>query len=500
MQREGRRWANAVLVVALAAAAIATARHLIAARPRVEGIDFYYYLCVARDLADGVATSETRHFYFPGVYRFWRAVFALFGRSLPALQTAYMALLVANAAAIAAVVWRGAGRAAPALVSGLWYLALCSSLEGFAGATEPLATLPVLVGLAAWGGEPLVRRRGLVRALALGAGLGLGVYAKQLGGLLAVGAAAMPLMNLAAPQNRRHGWAKLAVIPAAATLVLLIGILAEGEGLAPLRLGLSFASGYEAKGTPRGNLLWFASHAPLLAVASAGILAAVALLALVPRWRPLLCERWAALAGFALLAGLVALLQFSKRGYLHYALLSAPLLVAAVALVVSALVYRLPARSAVWVEATLVIAAVGGLALTHRGEVPPPAPWRAQADVAADLVALKSQLQPGEDLLIIPPRRNEIHFHLGTRSQSFAPGYTWGPGSGLLEAAVHEPELDAVLVLRTGLDRTDAETWRLLECDRAVLALGPAGFRRVAKLRASTLFRRGQPPPNGRKG
>ena len=294
MQREGRRLANAVLVGALAVAAFATARQLLAARPLVEGIDFYYYLCVARDLADGVDTSPTRHFYFPGVYRFWRAVFALFGRSLPALQTAYIALLVANALAVAAVVWRGAGGAAPALLAGLWYLALCASIEGFAGPTEPLATLPVLVGLAAWGGEPLVGRRGLARALALGAGLGLGVYAKQLGGLLAVGAAAMPLMNLAAPPNRRHEWVCLAAIPAAATLVLLIGILAEGEGLTPLRLGLSFASDYAVQGTLRKNLLWIASHAPLLSIASEALVAVFALLALMPRWRPLLGERWAA--------------------------------------------------------------------------------------------------------------------------------------------------------------------------------------------------------------
>jgi hypothetical protein len=494
VQEEGRGWANAVLVVALAAAAIATSRHLIAARPRVEGIDFYYYLCVARDLADGVATSQTRHFYFPGVYRFWQAVFALFGRSLPALQTAYVALLVANAVAVAAVVWRGAGRAAPALLAGFWYLALCSPFEGFAGATEPLATLPVLVGMAVWGGEPLTGRRALARALVLGACLGLGVYAKQVGGLLAVGAAALPLMNLAVPPDRRHEWTYLAVIPTAAALVLLIGILAEGEGLAPLRLGLSFASDYSAQGTPEVNLRWIASHAPMLTVATK-LLIVAAPLALLPRWLPLLRERWAALAGFCLLAGVVALVQFSRRGYLHYALLLLPLLIAAVTLAASALIHRLPERKAVWSETALVVAALAWLMLGQRAGGAPPAPWRAQPDIAADLVALKSQLRPGEDLLIIPPRRNEIHFHLGTRSQSYAPGYTWGMGNGLLEAAVRKPELDAVLVLRRRLDKTDAATWRLLECDRAMAALGPAGFRPVAKLRASTLFRRARPPP-----
>jgi len=347
------------------------------------------------------------------------------------------------------VVWRGAGRAAPALLAGLWYLALCSSLEGFAGTTEPLATLPVLVGLAVWGGEPLAGRRGLPRALLLGAGLGLGVYAKQLGGLLALGWAAMPLMSLAVPRNRRHRWAYLAVVPAAATLVLLGGILAEGDGLAPLRIGLSFASDYTAEETFRYNLRWVASHAPLLAVATAGLVAVFALLVLVPRWRPMLGERWAALAGFALLAGLVAMVQFSKRGYLHYGLLPAPLLIAAVILTATALIRRLPAGAAVWPETTLVVAALAALLLSQRVPDAPPAPWRTQPDIAADLVDLKGQLLPGEDLLIIPPRRNEIHFHLGTRSQSFAQGYNWAPASGLVEAAVRNH-----ILLTRGIDST----------------------------------------------
>jgi hypothetical protein len=236
------------------------------------------------------------------------------------------------------------------------------------------------------------------------------------------------------------------------------------------------------------------SQTPLLAVA-AKLLVVAAPLALLPRWQPLLAERWAALASFALLAGLVGLVQFSRRGYLHYALLPLPLLIVAITLVAGALVRRLPERVAVWSETSLVVAALAWLTLGQGAVSAPPAPWRARPDIAADLVALESLLQPGEDLLLIPPRRNEIHFHLGTRSQSFAPGYTWGAARGELEAAVRRPELDAVLVLRRGLDKTDSVTWRTLECDRAVLALGPAGFRPVAKLRVSTLFRRTPSPP-----
>jgi hypothetical protein len=484
---------DAVLWVALAVATFAAALQLIVARPRVEGVDFYYYLCVARDLADGIPTRPIRHFYFPGVYRFWQGVFASVGRSLPEIQSAYVVLLAANALAVAAVVWRGVRRTAPALLAGVWYLALCLPLEAFGGVTEPLATLPVLAGLAVWGGEPLVGRAGLARAAVLGAGLGLGVYARQLGGLLALGALTLPLVNLVAPPERRHRWTVLAAVPATALLVVLVGIAAEGEGLTPLRIGLSALSGYPATGSFRTNLLWFAKNAPMLCVFTVATLALFAWL-LEPRWRPLLSERWAALAGFALLAGLAAFVQYSRRAYLHYALLAAPLLVAAAMLSATALVRRFPARMGGWPETVLVALVLARLLAMQSALLVPPDPWRAQPEIAADLEALKEQLRPGEDLLVLPPRRNEFHFLLGTRSQSFAQGYSWAPGPGSIEAAVRNPELDAVLVLRRHLDPSDIEAWRSLDCDRGVAALAAAGFRPVSKLRTSTLLRRGQEP------
>ena len=491
MRRSIRLGWDALVPGALALTTFMAARQLLALRPLIEGVDFYYYLCVARDLADGVEQSAMRHFYFPGVYRFWQAVFAVAGRSLTAIQWAYVALLAANALATAAVIWRGGGRAAPAVLGGLWYLALCPPLEAYAGVTEPLATLPVLVALAAWAGEPLAGFWGLARAIALGVGLGIAVYAKQLGALLALGALALPLMNLGAPPERRHHWGYMAAVPAIALLVLLVGIAAEGEGLAPLRLGLDAMSSYPAKGTFRLNLLWVVEHAPLLAVFTlATPLALVALFALESGWRPLLGERWAALAGFCLLAGLFALAQYLKRAYLHYALLSAPLLIASAMLTATALVRRLPERARGWPETALVAAVAAWLLLIQLTTLVEPSSWRAQPEIRADLWDLKGVLRPGEDLLIIPPRRNQIHFLLGTRSQSFPFGYSWAPGNGLVEAALRKPELDAVLVLRTHLDQSDNEAWRALDCDRAVAGLGAAGFARVRSLRTMTLFRR----------
>jgi hypothetical protein len=505
MRRSIRLGRDALVAGALALATFVAARRLLAARPLIEGVDLFYYLCVARDLADGVQTSAVRHFYFPGVYRFWQAVFAVAGRSLPAIQFAYVALLAANALATAAVVWRGAGRAEPAALAGLWYLALCVPLEAYAGVTEPLATLPVLMGMAAWAGEPLAGLWGLARAIALGVGLGIAVYAKQLGGLLALGALALPMMNLGAPPERRHQWGYMAAVPVIALLVLLVGIAAEGEGLAPLRLGLDALSSYPAKGTFGINLLWLMKHAPLLALFTLGTLALFALFALEPGWRPLLGERWAALAGFGLLAGLFALSQYTKRAYLHYALLAAPLLIASVTLTATALIRRLPARASGWPESALVAAVAVWLLVIQRTTLlepnifVEPSSWRTQPEIAADLWDLKRALRPGEDMLILPPRRNEIHFLLGTRSRSFSPGYSWAPGSGLVEEALRKPDLDAVLVIRKHLDQSDNEAWRGLSCGRAVAGLGSAGFAPVLTLRATTLFRRRDASGDGLK-
>src|SRR5262245_6907047 len=97
MRRSIRLGRDALVAGALALATFTAARQLLAARPLIEGVDLYYYLCVARDLADGVETSPMRHFYFPGVYRFWQAAFAVAGRSLPAVQSVYASLLAANA-------------------------------------------------------------------------------------------------------------------------------------------------------------------------------------------------------------------------------------------------------------------------------------------------------------------------------------------------------------------------------------------------------------------
>src|SRR5207245_1584080 len=112
--------------------------YAVAARDTVEGVDFYYYVCFARDLASGANdVPVARYMYFPGVYLFWRSVLRVAGESLSALQWAYVSLILANALVVGAVIVR-VSRSIPAGVFGaIWYLILCSRFEGFIGTTEP---------------------------------------------------------------------------------------------------------------------------------------------------------------------------------------------------------------------------------------------------------------------------------------------------------------------------------------------------------------------------
>ena len=75
------RWYRTALIVsAIAWAATASARYLAAALPYIEGVDFFFYLCVARDFLHGAGgDSLAKYGYFPGGYRYWEAVMALFG-------------------------------------------------------------------------------------------------------------------------------------------------------------------------------------------------------------------------------------------------------------------------------------------------------------------------------------------------------------------------------------------------------------------------------------
>jgi len=501
------RWYQwSVMALGIAVAAIAAVLYLIAAQPAVDGVDFYFYLCFGRDYLHGVPDPElAKHSYFPGGYRFWEFVMALFGEDLSTLRLAFVCMLAANAALCGAVVFRCTKSAGAGVLAAIWYLALASRFEGLDGTTEPISTLFALAGVLAWGGMPLRGAAGWRRALLLGTGLGLAAWTKQQGGLVAVGAGVLAInFAMNPPAVRDRFWQMLAV-PVAACCVFLVALLLEGHGLDPLISGLRAVEEYATLGSFTANVTRQAKLA-----GPAGWFVLLALYA----WIAILGSSftsgtrqppWVAVVGYSLIAALATLAQFTKRDIPHYVLLAAPFLAIAVTTIAacaaqtaSAAWPRLRPFIAIATVGVLVLPAVDSMGKEGYFQVWPITlspvvtnlkHWHKEPDVASDLQSLSRLIEPGEDLLVLPPRRNVIHFLLGTLSLSNPHGYGWGPHDASL--TLRSPTLDAVLVLhpRT-LEGGEYDTCRIIGCDRAMSALGENGFRISSTLSAMTLWRR----------
>jgi hypothetical protein len=490
-------WRQALIAGWLAVSVFAALRWVTAIRPLIEGVDFYAYVAFARDLARGASdVTLERYHYFPGAFTFWRAAVLIGDGSLTVLQWSYLALLGANAVVAAVVVTRAVRSVAAGMVTALWYAQSCVRYEGFYGTTEPLVTLPVLLGLLVWAGAPLVGVSGLARAVVLGVGLGAGVYAKQQGSLLAAGWLFVVAANLARPRERRWPWLAVSIVPVAAVAAFVGLILVEGHGFTPIAVGWARAREY-------GGQSGFLEHIVALGLASSllwpgAVAALIAWVGLTARARTRTLDDSPALAilGFAGVAGLTTAVQFAWRGYGHYVLLGAPFL--AIAVVTAAVIAgRLVAENmraplllrflALGVAAAPVVA----WPLSLAGAPFHPAAWRAQPDVARDIAAIRGVVRPGEDVLVLPPRRNELHLMLGTRARSYEGGYWWAPAEGMTARAVRSSRLDAVIVIHPDrLDPTDRMVCQWHACDQTAHDLPRWGFRPVIELPTMTVWRR----------
>lgn len=516
------RWYRRLTVaVGMAVAATAASRYFVAAHPAIDGVDFYFYLCFGRDLLHGVPDPTlAKYAYFPGGYRYWELVMALFGEDLPTLQLAFVCTLAANAALCGAIVTRCVKSAGAGVLAGLCYLALASRFEGMDGTTEPLSTLFALSGLLAWGGMPLQGTAGWRRALLLGAGLGLAAWIKQQGGLVALGAGVLAINFVMNPPAVRDRFWQVLAVPAAASFVFIIAMLLEGHGLAPLHAGLHAVREYEAHGSLTKNLLRLAGN-------SGSVVWFV--LAALYFWTAILGSSftggarqapWISVVGYSLIAALATFTQFAKREYPHYGLLSAPYLAIAVTIMAvraaqtaGAVWPRLRPFIAIATAGVLVLPAVNSMGRVGYFQIWPivwnpivshqrvwhdnPSDrklWHQDPDVASDLQSLSALIARGEDVLILPPRQNVIHFLTGSVSLTNPHGYGWGPMDA--SQTIRSPSLDAVVVLhpRT-FERGDALNCKYIGCDRAVSALPGNGFRISAAMASMTLWRREPPGP-----
>jgi hypothetical protein len=439
------------------------------ARPTVGGDDFFSLICFSRDLASGAAdVSNARYGYFPGSYLVFRAAITALGGSLATLQWVYLMTLLASAALTGLAAGRVTKSFEVGVVTALLSHGLGLHAQGLDGCIGPLAPVPALAGLAIFGGDPPTGRRGLARACALGAGLGLALAMKQQAGLIALGAAALLVRRPRAP---------VFLLPAAAIVAFGIVIALEGQGLDPLRIGLGTVQTYGAQGSFVTNVFGTLHHPRALGAAFFASLGAVVAWAWIVLSRPALREEgWVSVLGFSGIAALASFVQFARRDYAHYALIGLPFLAIGLTL--------LAARR------RLVLAGLGVLALALWASGPFPPRFRNDPVVRADLEQIRPLVNPEKDeLVVFPLRRNDVHYLLGTRVR-FAPrGYSWEASLGRWRDR-DWTRVTAVLV--SGRDRfapereTEEETER-----REVLAfLAGNGFKPVATTETFVLFRR----------
>ena len=473
------------------------------ARPSIGGVDFFYYACFARDMVEHPGeVSADAYGYFPGVYTFWRSAIRLTGGSLASLQNCFALLLIANAVAVAVVVVRATGQRVAAVFAGVWFLVLCSRYQGFTGVTEPIATLPFLIGVAIWNGQRLDERKGIWATLVLGVALGLTLYCKQQAGLLWFGLASFVLVKQVAIPGQKSIWSRCLLLVAVALATTFVGVFLEGRGWQPLWQGLSVAGQYGSEGSVWRNL-----YTQIRADETAWVIGCLVIVFLGGtcfRRHVVGCrrERWWRVALFCALSSVFSLVQFYARPFGHYTLLGVPGLVISATLIVVYLARELAGRERGIVRSRLFVLIAACIPLGYGVTLPHSLQvwrvvlpkdfvvqqlWHKQADVAQDIELLRNIVQSGASLYVLPPRHNSIHFLLETRS--VAPlGYRFRVP---VLQDVSWQDFESVVVLREALDDTDERVWPSERRWEAEAVLREAGFRkREISLRTMDLFQK----------
>lgn len=309
------------------------------------------------------------------------------------------------------------------------------------------------------------------------------------------------------PKENRHQLPLTILVGVTAVLLFFVLILLEGHGFDPLRIGLGFAKGYKTHGSAMENLQSIIRNDATIALAAvfSFVCWALALAGSAIRGqRDAEDSRRISITGFAILGAAGTLVQFMRRPYLHYALLCLPFIVVATIITVNGILRRLPDHVRKTPLTALLLLHLAALPLLWGSDDPrnarllrdwlKPQPyrplcWYEQPDVSEDLAELRNLIPAGTDLLVIPPRRNSIHFVLGTSPQSFANGYNWALDAPLLYETISKPNLKVALVINN-LGPGDQENWNGFECDKVIKKMGDENFKPVVSLKTVTLWRK----------
>ncbi|MHB0958655.1 MAG: hypothetical protein ACYC0X_16095 [Pirellulaceae bacterium] len=495
-------WRTLVLTIVAVMALVSLVSYLHAVYGSIGSVDFFYYVCIARDmLQTPLEVSENNYLYFPGVYAFWRTVMRVSGDALSDLQLGYLALLVVNGLCVGGVVARSTRSGYLAVLACVWYFVLLSRFEGFAGVSEPLATVWALAGLWVWGGQPLRGRRGLLMAIALGASLGMAVYMKQQAGLIALGAISLLICRPWLEREKQHSWSLLALIPGVAVAVLLMGILWEGRGWVPLHRGLHWAAGYGREGSLLGSL-----YTQIRGDESAALAAGLTLVTWCVLFAGAQRAKWIRrpafqVASFALMAFLLSMAQFLSRPFGHYMLLGIPWLIIACLVLAHELWLHAPAQyTRSYLVSFLVMGAAGVLLANSAGRTDTfyvwrpllpagfqlPMQWHEEPLRALDITRLREVIPEGSSMYVVAPRRNVVYYLLESHTANPA-GYQFVLCD--LQAMPWD-RCQFVLLPITGLDENDLQLCSPAQRKEIRQHLVTLGFRRrlVTQLRTMELY------------
>lgn len=484
-----RRFDRFCLVLGWAALAVGIWSSITFARatlPHVGGLDFFFYLCHSRDQVRGFGDRHIERFvYFPGVYAFWRTAMSLGATSLIQLQAVHLAVLGCGGALVALIVYRAARsvvdcgtalRWLAAGYAGVWYWVICSRFEGTLGTTEPLATVVFMTGLLAWCGHPLRGGAGWLRSAALGAAFGVALYVKQQAGLLSLGALGLLPGCWATTRPDGHRLQQAAALPIIAVSSFALAAVVDGVSLAALLTGVKSVAFYPVRSTWLDNLYSLARNdASTALVVLIAVPAALATLALAERRGT--ANPAIRVAGFAACAVVATMVQFRWRGYHHYFLLAAPMLVIAAVILGIMLLCRYRANLSNWRWRRVFLFGIALFPLAYTSGVPAnlhvwrikpqqivfaqSSVWYSQPRIAHSLRHLSDQFNYTDLMLVFPPQRNEVFWFVGSQSPG---GYGWGNWeSRLPDPRLDDPDLRHVVVLdidpTLGLPDWTGERW-----------------------------------------
>jgi len=192
----------------------------------------------------------------------------------------------------------------------------------------------------------------------------------------------------------------------------------------------------------------------------------------------------------------MTLFQYTKRGYLHYALLTLPFALIAIASAASWCWEKLSASLDPRHVGTAAAAAVVAIAVplwaearALPGALPPPPPLHGK------YLSMCAGIEPGKRLLLLPSRENALHWACGTNARGTRWGYTFGvqerPNEYIEELA--KPDLTQVFVFSADAAHPyEQEVARSHDWSSFLAALERYGFTSVGKREAGTLYLRAE--------